>query len=151
MKTTIMMKVWAILLLVVLERTAEAAPAAHRVARSEEDSTTSTYDARMARMRFNCSPPWSRQCQTSDSIIFKRSLKEQDLLAAEAVSSDSTNGTAAISSDSTSGAAELEGNGQQDSTQKLLRRSTGSVRGRMSVRKILSFLRLHKNPRYGVL
>ncbi|KAI8519758.1 hypothetical protein Bbelb_030150 [Branchiostoma belcheri] len=57
---------------------------------------------------YRLKPPWSRQCQTSDLIIFKRSLKEQDLLRTAAVSSGSNNRAAAVSSeaDSTNSAVE---------------------------------------------
>ncbi|CAH1269468.1 Hypp4191 [Branchiostoma lanceolatum] len=154
MKTTILMKFWVIFLLVVLERTADAAPAAHRVTRSEDDTTASPSERHAARRRHNCMPPWSRQCQTSDSIIFKRSLKEQDLLTTAAVPRDSTNGAAAVSPDSTSTAT--EGNGQHKSSPASLRsfiarRSTEARRGQMRLRKILPFLQMHRNSRNGVL
>ncbi|XP_066288403.1 uncharacterized protein [Branchiostoma lanceolatum] len=156
MKTTILMKFWVIFLLVVLERTADAAPAAHRVTRSEDDTTASPSERHAARRRHNCMPPWSRQCQTSDSIIFKRSLKEQDLLTTAAVSTDNTIGAAAVSPDSTNGPA--EGNGLQENTPTSLRsfiarRSTGlgARRGQMPLQKILPFLQMHRNPRNGVL
>ncbi|XP_078661566.1 uncharacterized protein LOC144905692 [Branchiostoma floridae x Branchiostoma belcheri] len=43
---------------------------------------TSLSALKAVRLRHNCSPPWNRYCQTSDSIIFKRSLEKPDLLRA---------------------------------------------------------------------
>ncbi|XP_078581504.1 uncharacterized protein LOC144864944 [Branchiostoma floridae x Branchiostoma japonicum] len=41
---------------------------------------TSPFALKAVRLRYNCFPPWNRDCQTSDSIIFKRSLKKTDIL-----------------------------------------------------------------------
>ncbi|XP_019628858.1 PREDICTED: uncharacterized protein LOC109473439 [Branchiostoma belcheri] len=122
MKTTKMLMTcrW-VLLLVVLERTVlEAAPAG-RVTRSEEDAPTSTSARQAARRRHNCMPPWSRQCQTSDLIIFKRSLEEQDLPRIAAVSSDSNSNAAAVSSEADSTNSSVESSGRQENTPASLR------------------------------